>query len=124
MAGTDNTAVTLTVVAGLPYQRRFRILGGRKIWATRDLFEVRSHVRVRRLVTSQLLFDLTPFLKADYEADDIVVDLEMTGEDTRKAVKGYFDIIVSDVGSEDARALTIASGKVKVSTTVTAAGNG
>lgn len=124
MAGIPSTPVELSMVAGLPYQRRFRIVSGAKIWPDLETFEVKSQIRLRKTVDSELLKELTPFLTSAFDGDDITVDLILTGEQTRSMVKGYYDIVISDVGTVDARAMTIASGKVKVGTTVTAASDG
>lgn len=121
MAESGNTSVELAMTAGLPYSRRFRITNGKSVWPTLDLLEVRSQVRVRKQPTSALVGALTPFLTPSYDGDDIVIDLELTGAQTRTMIKGYYDIVVSDVGATDERALSIASGKVKVGTLVTEA---
>lgn len=121
MAESGNTSVELAMTAGLPYARRFRVQGGKLVWSNLDQMEVRSQIRQRKTPTSPLVGALTPFLTASYEGDDILIDLELTGAQTRAMVKGYYDIIISDVGTTDARALPVASGKVKVSTLVTEA---
>lgn len=121
MAGATSTPVALEMTAGLPYSRRFRVQDGKLVWPTLDTFEVRSQIRKRKTPTSELLGALTPFLTPSYDEDDIVVDLELTGAQTREVVGGYYDIIISDVGTTDARAIPIASGKVKVGTLVTEA---
>lgn len=118
------TPVDLEMTAGLPYNRRFRVVGGAAIWDAEEKFEVRSHIRQRKTQDSQLLKDLSPYFSSSVVEGDILIDLSLTGEQTRGFVKGYYDIVISDVGTVDARALTISSGKVKVGTTVTAAGDG
>lgn len=121
VAADGSTPVDLEVTAGLPYARRFRVTGATSIWPVLETVEVRSQVRSKKTVASPLVFDLTPYLTRSTDAGDIVIDLELTGAETRTLVKGYYDIILSDAGIEDARAISIAAGQVKVSVLVTAA---
>lgn len=118
------TPVELGITAGLPYSRRFRVHDGTNIWPTLDDFEVRSHVRAGKTSLTPLLTDLTPFLVPTLDGTDIVVDLKLTGAETRTLLKGFFDIVISDKGDVDARALPIASGRVKIGSLVTAASDG
>lgn len=125
MAGAVSQPVELILTAGLPYNRRFRVIDGVNVWPTEYTYEARSHIRVAKTFTSRLLFDLTPFLTVTIEGNDILVTLALTGEDTRAIApgKGYYDIILSDVGAEDDRAISISSGTVTVKTIVTAGQN-
>lgn len=117
----DSTPVELAIRAGLPYARRIRVTGGKTYWPEAGSFEVRSNIRTGKTVDTALVADLTPFLSASYDGEDIVVTLSMTGAQTRSLGNGYYDIVLSDRGAEDARALSILSGKVKMSGLVTAA---
>ena len=130
--GATSTPVDLRMRAGLPYGRRFRMQDGKNTWANLADFEVRCQVRQGKTDDSLFLFNLTPYLTPSYDVNDIVVDLVMTGADTREArsaillltevaAVGNYDLIISDVGVEDARAIPLASGKVKIDTLVTAA---
>jgi hypothetical protein len=113
--------VTLSITAGLPYSRRMRVSGAKSVWPTADAYEVRSQIRVGKDVSSALVAELTPFLSASYDGTDIVVELELTGAETRTLGPGNYDIIISDKGAVDANGLTILSGKVKIKSTITAA---
>lgn len=121
MVSASGTPVDLELVAGLPYARRFRVTGAASIWPTVESFEIRSHIREGRNENTPLVGRLDLFLTSTIEGQDVVVDLTLTGEQTRSIVKGFYDIIISDPGTEDARALSISSGKVKVSYLRTAA---
>lgn len=114
-------SVELSLTAGLPYSRRARVIGAANIWSAVDQFEVRSQVRAGKTESSLFLFDLRPYLTPTIDGEDIVIDLVLTGHDTRLVPKGYYDIIISDPGETDARALPVLSGKIKVNLLVTAA---
>lgn len=121
MAGTSSDSVELSVVAGLPYRRRFRVVNGTSLWATLDAFEVRSQIRDGKTTEATLLGSLVPHLTPSIDNLDIVIDLDMSGADTRALPAGYYDIILSDVGTEDERGLRISNGKIKIGSLITAA---
>lgn len=121
MAETDDTsdAVELAMTAGLPYARRARVEGGALIWPSLDDFEVQSEIRSAKK-NGTLLGALVNYITPSIDGDDIVLDIRLTGAQTRLVpVKGYFDVILSDPGPEDARAIPALSGKIKVGTLVT-----
>jgi hypothetical protein len=109
----------LDVQAGIPYSRRIRITNGKNLWANLADFEVRSQVRAGRQITSQLKADLGPFLVASFDGNDIVIDLTLTGADTRALVGGNYDILVTDTGATDARGLRVLHGNLTVAPTTT-----
>ena len=125
MAGSStSTPVELAMTAGLPYKRRFVVVGGASVWATVGQFEVRSQMRAGRDVNSEFLYDLAQHITPSVVGADIVLDLSLTGAQTRGVpAKGNYDIIVSDPGVTDARAIPVVNGKVKVGQLVTAAGD-
>lgn len=123
MAGTS-TPVELIVTAGLPYTRAIRITGGAAIWPELDQFEVRSQVRAGKTEQTALLNDLRPFITKTIVENDIVLLLSMTGAETRTLNAGYYDVILSDPGVTDARAISALSGKIKIKQLVTAASDG
>lgn len=102
--------VPLDVTGGLPYSRKFRITNGVNIWSTVEAFEVRGQVRAKDKATAALVANLTPYLSREIDGNDIVVSLSMTGAATRTMNKGYYDILISDPGVEDAKALRVSEG--------------
>lgn len=90
------------------------------MWETVEALEVRAQVRAGRTVDSRLRFDLTPFLVPSIDGEDVVVDLVLTGADTRLVQPGYFDVLVTDVGGADAQGVRV-PGVLVVSPTTTAA---
>ena len=120
MAGSTNSSVELAMTAGLPYRRRIRVTGATSMWPTLDDFEVRSQIRAGRDVNSQFLHDLGQYITPSIEGDDIILTLELTGAQTRLLpVKGNYDVIISDPGVDDAKALPALSGKIKVGQLIT-----
>lgn len=120
-----STATPLVVTAGLPYKRRFRVVGAKAIWPTLAEVEVRAHVRAGRQPTTALLVDLRPYLTLSSDVgiavNDILGELTMTGQQTRTLVSGYYDVVLSDVGAVDARAVRVLFGEFAVQTLVTGA---
>jgi hypothetical protein len=122
MGSSGEVSVPLKCRAGIPYRRRFRLVDGAAIWSTVESFEVRSQIRDKKDSSSELLGSLTPYLTKFIEGNDIVVQLEMTGAQTRTLPKkGYYDIIISDPGVEDDRAIPISSGRITVRSLITEA---
>lgn len=118
-AGTSSPSVDFMLTAGLPYNRKIRAIGAAKVWPTLEDFEVLSQIRSERSSSSRLLGSLLPYLSASIDGDDIVLDLEMTGAQTRQTPEGFYDIIISDPGSTDLRAISVLSGRVVVGSLVT-----
>jgi len=119
MEDTSAVPVDLEMTAGLPYKRRVRVSGAALIWPTQDSYEVRGQLRVGKLPTSQLIANLGQYLNAFIELGDIVVDIGLTGSQTRTLSTGYYDLVLSDPGAIDARAIRILFGKVKIKTLMT-----
>lgn len=111
----------LTMVQGVPFSRQIHVVGGTAVWPTLASVEARAQVRRGEEVSSPLVVDLTPFLTVRIDSLDLVVDMSLTGAQTRAIPRsGFYDLILSDVGTVDARALKILSGKLHLETTVTA----
>lgn len=115
----DMIPVPLEMVAGLPYAIRFRVTGVTAIWPTLDLLEVRGQVRKKDDPASPLVGNLTPYLVATIDGTDILVTLRLNGAQTRTMAKGYYDIVISDVGPDDDRALPVSKGPLVLDTLVT-----
>lgn len=109
----------LAMQAGIPYARRIRITDGKNLWASLDAFEVRSQVRAGRQTSSPLKYDLTPHLTPSFDANDIVVDLVLTGAQTRTMVGGNYDMLVTDAGAVDAQGMRVLHGTLTVEPTTT-----
>jgi hypothetical protein len=114
-------AVTLdlTIVAGLSYARRFRIVGGAAVWPTLADFSVLSQVRVGNNSRSTLKTDLTPFMTPSYDAEDIVIDFALDGNQSKTVHGGYYDVVIADANDPNARGLVILSGRLQVNQLVT-----
>lgn len=121
----------LTVVAGRPFSQTIRVKNIRSIWATTDELEVRAQLRSGTTSTDPLIYNLHKHMTYAYDADDLVITLFMTGAQTRVLLArewsptghGYFNIVISDVGTTDSRAIVVPLITLVASdTTVRAAG--
>lgn len=104
----------LVLRAGLPYARRFRVVGATAIWPTLDDLEVRAQVRKRKSPDSDLVTNLGQFITMSVEGEDFVGDISLTGEQTYPLVSGNYDIVFSDPGVTDARLIPVLEGGFKV----------
>lgn len=107
------------VKAGLPFRRRVRVTNGTTLWASLDLFEARMQIRVEPDLTSRLKYDFTPHLVTAIDGDDILVNWNLSGEDTLELKGGYYDLILSDMGNEDDTAIPVLWGTITVTPIVT-----
>ena len=117
-------SVTFSITAGLPFSKTFIITlpTGRSWWLQRQNFEVRAQIREKPDTSSTLILDLIDYINVTYASNVITVYLQMSGEDTRKLTRsGFYDLIVSDVGTTDQRAYKIVEGPARVSPLVTSA---
>lgn len=122
MAGVDESqSVRFDVKAGLPFARQIRITNGKNIWATLEAFEARMHIREERDVTSSLKYDFSPHIIKSFDVDDIVLAWSLTGAQTRELSSGYFNLLVSDIGSVDDRAIQVIFGYLNLLPTTTSA---
>lgn len=120
----DSESVRFSVKAGLPFGRRVRVTDGKNIWDNVDDFEARMQIREEESSTSHLKYDFTPHLVKSFDGNDIVIDWNLTGAQTRDLKFGYFDLVVSDVGATDARAIHVIHGYLSLdSITTTAQGS-
>ena len=117
--------IPFPITAGLPFTKTFIITlpTGRNWWTSREDFEIRSQIREKPDVSSTLILDFTDYMSITFDGDDeIVAVLQMNGEDTRSFTRsGFYDFILSDVGTVDGRAYKIAQGSVRISQLVTSA---
>lgn len=116
-----STATTLSVQAGEPYTLHITLTDGKDTWPSLDDCEVRAQIRRYRSATSDLILDLTPFLTATFDGNNITVDLALTGGQTRTLRGGHYDVVISDTGTSDERAIVLVHGTVDVTPIVTSA---
>lgn len=113
--------IRFEVTAGLPFSRRVRVVDGKNIWVNLEDFEARMQIRVEENPLSTLKFDFTEYLEKSYEANDIIIEWHLSGAQTRELKYGYYDLILSDVGVDDVRAIKILYGYLRVLSTITTA---
>lgn len=114
----------LEITGGLPYNRLIRVKNAALTWPEEEDFEVRSQIRVSPSPKATLKGALTPFITKSIEGDDIVLEMNLTGAQTSVLPGGYYDIVISDVGSTDSRGIRVLKGKITVDHTVTGGGDG
>lgn len=115
------TGLVLSIRSGLPFARRVRVTDGKNIWPSLTDFEARMQIRSSRDSESVLKFDFTSYLVKSFDNNDILIDWNLTGAQTRELPSGYFDLILSDVGTTDSRAIQALQGYFQILSTVTAA---
>lgn len=112
--------VFLKVRAGLPFRRRVRLTDGKlTFWDNLSLFEARMQIRVDKDSRSRLKYDFTPHLATAFDANDILVSWNLSGAETLELKGGYFDLILSDIGTTDETAIPILWGTIDVTPIVT-----
>jgi len=111
--------VNLNITKGLPYSRRIRVTDGKLTWPTLDELEVKSDVRVSAVSTGTLKGSLAAFITPSFEGNDLILELRMSGKDTRTFSGGFYDIVVSDKGTDDIRAIRVLKGRVEMDRLVT-----
>lgn len=113
----------LHVKAGRPFTRRLRVTFpvARDYWLALTDFEVLGQIRAGDSEDTRLFNDLAEYMTPSLDGNDIVIDWSMTGEDTRTLSGGHYDILVSDPGTTDGRAVVVLKGRIWVEPIVTAA---
>ncbi len=116
--------VPLDITAGLPFAKTFvaTLPLGRDWWTNTSQFEVLSQVREEARRDSPLVIDFADYITVTMTgADTVTIELVMSGEDTRKVTKrGFYDLIISDVGVSDARGYVLSKGPVRLNGVITA----
>lgn len=119
---------TLKITPGLPFKKEINIAlpVGRDWWTQLDEFEIFIQIRKDRRRESTLIKDLTSYLTITMpDANNVRVVISLTGEETRTLTSsGYYDILMSDPGTLDARAYILLKGHVKKLSMVTAEAEG
>lgn len=125
---TDPT--DLTIKAGRPFAREIRAVGQAAVWPNVNAVEVRSQARIGRSEQYPLidpaLGNLHQFMDLRIDGADVVIDMALTGADTRALAEHitantFYDVWLSDVGTTDERALQLLEGRLIVEHTITAA---
>lgn len=118
--GVPGTSFDLT--AGAPFIKTFRVKNAKLVWASIDDLEVHAHLRTGLSSKTTLVADLRDYMTYVYDGNDLVITLQMTGADTRTIYNrmpeekiAYFNIVVSDLGTVDSRAIVIPVITVKAS---------
>jgi hypothetical protein len=118
------TKVPLKITSGLPFLKVIVVTlpTGRDWWTDVSDFELLCQFREEADVASPLILDVADYFTPEFDgADNIIIRFSMTGSDTRLVTKsGYYDLVISDVGTTDARAYTLLKGSVKRSVLVSA----
>ena len=114
------SAEDLRLRQGVPFSGGFRFHGAALTWPAAVGCEARA--QARKWAGGPLLADLGPWLTLSAQGDDIVVDLDMPGHATRAMPTraGVYDLVLSDKGDTDSRALSV-SGTIRVAPAVTTA---
>jgi hypothetical protein len=104
----------LPVVQGAPLDLTITVEGAAARWP--DGREARGQIRAQP-ESALVIFDMTPHLTTSVDGADVLVELHLTGAQTRKIVDGVFDIFVA--GPEQTAPLKVWGGAVKVELAVT-----
>jgi len=105
----------LTITAGRPFRRLIHVPEARKLWTDVAELEVRAQMRAGKTTEAELIYNLHTFMSWVLDTDDLEIEWTMTGQQTRALHetmlkfnrKGYFNIVISDKGVVDARALVV-----------------
>lgn len=112
----------LAAPLGLPFARNIRVVGAKNVWPDLEDLEVRSQLRASASSAAALIANFHPFMSWDFDDDDLVITWSMTGADVRAINRdGFYDVVVSDAGETDARAIVILAGQFTFPETVTTA---
>lgn len=122
----------LEIVAGRPFAREIRAVGQAAIWPTVNSVEVRSQARIGPSENYPLidedgtLGNLHQWMTVSIDGADVVIDMSLTGAQTRALAEKitnntYYDVWLSDVGPTDARALRLLQGRLLKESSITAA---
>ena len=115
--------VSFYIKAGLPFGKTvvMALPPTRDWWLELTDFEVQAQIREGKSETTPLIIDLNPYLKVTKnDVNTFRIDLDMTGEDTRAISKeGRYDVLISDVGATDARAIKLMKGALYIEPVIT-----
>lgn len=117
--------VPFYITSGLPYAKEITVTlpTGRPWWLNTSQFEVKAQIREGVDFNAPLLLDLTPYISYVFSgANNVIVTLDMDGSDTRLLLNsGYYDFLMSDPATTDARVIKFLDGPVYRDSVITAA---
>ncbi len=117
--------VPFYITSGLPYAKEITVTlpTGRAWWTLIGEFEIKAQIREGLDFNTPLLLDLTPYISYVFSgANNVIITLDMDGSDTRLLLaSGYYDILLSDPWTEDARVIRILDGPVYRDSVITGA---
>jgi len=111
----DASATKLEVARGFPFSKNVRISNGKNVWPTLDLVEAKMLIRKTKSTASDVLKDFTPYLHLDFDGNDLVVSWSLSGQETLDLVSGYYELVISDAGPQDTRAIRALYGYLNTS---------
>lgn len=100
----------LNATAGLPFSKAVRLANGKDIWGALEECEARMQIRVNEDPGSKLKYDFTSHLRLEFDLNDILIKWDLSGAETRLLKSGYYDLIISDAGPSDDRAIRLLHG--------------
>lgn len=111
----DSADNCLTMFAGKPFSQIIRVPDAKLMWPNLEDFEVRAQLRTGKSIKDLLISNLHLFMTWDFDDNDLVITWAMPGEKTRELYNkrwgyfktGYFNVVVSDIGVVDAKALVV-----------------
>lgn len=117
--------VPFYITSGLPYAKEITVTlpTGRAWWTLIGQFEVKAQIREGVDFNAPLLLDLTPYVSYVFSgANNVIITLDMNGAETRQLLSsGYYDFLLSDVLTVDARVIRVLDGPVYRDSVITAA---
>lgn len=112
--------VPFLIKSGIPFSKTIvaTLPTGRSWWNDAVDFEVLAQIREGDTYESPLILDIAQFITTTFnpliDADEVTLELFMTGADTRLVTtSGFYDIILSDVLAVDDRAIQVVNGPVQ-----------
>jgi hypothetical protein len=119
----------LGMTAGKPFAQSIRITDANNLWDVLETLEVRAQLRAGKSTNTELIVNLHEYMTWVFDEDDLVITWVMTGEQTREIYElkwgpfktGYFNVIVSDTGTVDERAIVVPTITLTISDTTTMA---
>ncbi len=117
------TVIPLNIESGIPSNMEFitTLPADRSWWLAREDFEILMQMRDAPNGKGNLILDLTKYLTVEMTGPHtLLTTFKMAGQHTRLICRsGYYDVVMSDVGGLDDRAVVLLRGPVRHKSTVT-----
>jgi hypothetical protein len=118
-----NTVFAVLSQLGIGPEDGFLIEDAEAVWedflgTDKQLNSVRTYVFLR----VKILFDPPGnsfVMNPSYDAEDIVIDFALDGNQSKTVHGGYYDVVIADANDPNARGLVILSGRLQVDQLVT-----